>query len=163
METEHPKLCVYPIFFLWQNTKKYYCSNNISNIMLRQYKYLYYRIYSWNLKKWGKNDISEWKAVVIVSFMMALNLFFLELLFQFFGILEHPFPKKISTPLMLVLIGLNYFLFMHSKKYEQIARECEKESTKKRKKNSILLWLYTTLSFLLPILLMFLIRDKYYS
>ncbi|MCP4274714.1 MAG: hypothetical protein GY781_22540 [Gammaproteobacteria bacterium] len=113
--------------------------------------------------KKGEKDISQWKAVVIVSVMMALNLFFLELLFQFFGILEDPFPKKISTPLMLVLIGLNYFLFMHSGKYKSITRECEKENTKKRKKNTILLWLYTILSFLLPILLMFLIRDKYYS
>ncbi len=131
--------------------------------MLKQYKYLYYRIYSWNVKKGEESGLSEWKAVIIVSFMMALNLFCLGLLFELLGILEEPFPKKFSTPLMLVLIGLNYFLFMHSGKYKLITSECEKESTKKRKKNSIFLWLYTTLSFLLPILLMVLIKDKYYS
>ncbi len=137
--------------------------NNLSLTMLKQYKYLYYRIYSWNLIKWGKNDISEWKAVVIVSFMMFLNLLLLGLLFRFLGILEDPFPKKIITPFMLVLFGLNYFLFMHSGKYKSITRECEKESTKKRKKNTILLWLYTILSFLLPIVLIVLNKNKYYS
>ncbi len=97
--------------------------------MLKQYKYLYYRIYSWNVKK-GEKDISQWKAVVIVSFMMFLNLLLLGLLSRFLGIAEDPFPKKIVTPVMLVLIGLNYFLFMHSGKYKSITRECEKESTK---------------------------------
>jgi NADH:ubiquinone oxidoreductase subunit 6 (subunit J) len=130
--------------------------------MLKQYKYLYYRIYSWNLKK-GEKDISQWKAVVFVSAMMVLNLFLIGLLLKYFGILEHPFPKKIATPLTLVLIGLNYFLFMHSGKYKLITREYEKENTKKRKKNTISLWLFIALSFLLPILLMVLIKNKYYS
>ncbi|MCP4266009.1 MAG: hypothetical protein GY777_10620 [Candidatus Brocadiaceae bacterium] len=117
---------------------------------------------------WGEKDISEWKAVVGVSFMMFINLILLGLLFQYLGIIVfvgkgEPVPKKIIILIMLVLCGLNYFLFMHSEKYKSITRECEKESTKKRKKNTMLLWLYTILSFLLPILLTVLIKNKYYS
>ncbi len=54
--------------------------------MLGFYKYLYFRIYSWNLKKWGENDMPEWNAVLGVSFTMFINLFVLVLLFQFVGI-----------------------------------------------------------------------------
>ncbi len=126
--------------------------------MLGFYKYLYFRIYSWNLKKWGENDMPEWNAVLGVSFMMFINLFVLVLLFQFVGIAVfigggEPVPKKTIIFIMLVLFGLNYFLFMHSKKYKSIAKEYENEDTKKRKINTILLWLYTILSFLFPFLL----------
>ena len=80
--------------------------------MLKLYKYIFYRIYSWNLKTWGKKDTPEWNAVIGVSFMMFINLFFLALLYEFVGneefIIENT-PKKIIILIMLVLFGLNYY------------------------------------------------------
>ncbi len=111
---------------------------------------------------WGKSDIPEWNAVLGVTFMMFINLFALGLLFQYVGIIViigggTPVSKEIVLCVFSGLCGLNYFLFMHSGKYILITKELEKESTKKRRKNSILLWLYTILSFLFPALLAFLI------
>lgn len=117
---------------------------------------------------WGESDMPEWNAVIGVSFMMLTNLLVLGLLFQYVGIIvfvggEGPVPKKIIIFIALGFLVLNYFLFMYSDKYELITKEFEKENIKKRRKNTILLWLYTILSFILPILLAFLIKDKYYS
>lgn len=119
---------------------------------------------------WGKNDMPEWTAVLAVSIMMFANLFFLMLLAEFGGIavigeftLEHIPNKLIIIFISLVLIGINYFLFMHSEKYKLIAREYEKEDPKKRNVNTCLMWLYITLSILFPILLMVLNKNKYYS
>ncbi len=119
---------------------------------------------------WGKDDIPEWTAVLAVSMMMFANLFFLMLLAEFVGIrgvaeftVDNTLRKTIIIFIMMVLAGLNYFLFMHSEKYKSIAREYEKEDSDKRNVNTCLLWLYITLSILSPILLMVLIKNKYYS
>ncbi len=110
----------------------------------------------------------QWNATLGVSFMMFFNLFVLGLLLQYVGIIVvvgggEPIPKMTVLYILSGFYGLNYFLFMHTDKYKSITKELKKESTKKRRKNTILLWLYTILSFLLPVLLAFLIRDKYFS
>ncbi len=117
---------------------------------------------------WGKNDMPEYKAALGVSFMMFINLFFIGLLLQYLGIVvfmgegasKH---KEVIFCIFFAFFGLNYFLFIRSDKYESIANELEKENKQKRKKKAILLWLYTILSFILPIVLLVLIKDKYYS
>ncbi len=112
---------------------------------------------------WGKDDMPEWTAVIGVSIMMFINLFFLGLLLQYVGIIviiggEEPVPKNIILYIALGFLGLNYFLFFHSEKYESITKELEKENIKERNKNTILLWLYTILSFLFPIILIIYMR-----
>ena len=117
---------------------------------------------------WGERDIPEWNAAISVSIMMFINLFFIGLLLQYAGLVViiggvEPVPKKIIIFIFLVFLGINYFLFIDSEKYKLIVKECEKENTKKRKNNTILLWLYVILSILFSILLIILIKDKYYS
>lgn len=120
--------------------------------MMRLYKYLYYRLYSWNLKTWGESDLPQWNALFGVSFMMFLNLGLVGLLLQFFGVnvfLRSELPKKELITLMLCLFIVNYFLFIHKGTYRSIAKELKKEPPQKRRINTILLWLYVTLSFAL--------------
>lgn len=120
--------------------------------MMRLYKYLYYRLYSWNLKTWGESDLPQWNALFGVSFMMFLNLGLVGLLLQFFGVnvfLRSELPKKELITLMLCLFIVNYFLFIHKGTFKSIVKELKKEPPPKRRINTILLWLYVTLSFAL--------------
>lgn len=119
---------------------------------MKIYKYLFYRLYSWNLKTWGENDLPQWNALFGVSFMMFLNLGFFGLLLQFFGVnifLRNELPKKEVVIIMLSLFVLNYFLFIHKGNYRSITKELKKESPKNRRANTVLIWLYFVLSLAL--------------
>jgi len=129
--------------------------------MMRLYKYLYYRLYTWNLKTWGENDLPQWNALFGVSFMMFLNLGLFAFFFHFMGFnifLRNELPKKELVIIMLSLFILNYFLFIHKGKYKAIKKEFIKDSPQKRKMNTVLLWLYVVFSFALFIFCAMLIR-----
>ncbi len=122
--------------------------NNIS--MMKLYRYLYYRLYSWNLKTWGEKDLPQWNALFGISFMMFLNLGLVGLLLQAFGLnifQREELPKKELIVLMVGLFILNYFLFIRNGNYLSIVKELKKESSNKRKANTFLIWLYVVLSF----------------
>ncbi len=123
--------------------------------MMKLYRYLYYRLYSWNLKTWGEKDLPQWNALFGVSFMMFLNLSLLGLLLQFLGVnifLRYELPKKELIIIMLSLFVINYFLFIHKSNYRSIVKELKKEPLEKRKTNTIFIWLYVILSFALFVL-----------
>lgn len=125
-------------------------------MIFRFYKYLYYRIYTWNLKTWGTSDLPQYNAMFGISFFMFLNISFLFGLMQI-NIGHYIKPDDNLYKLIVVLLGImlfiiNYFLFVNNKKYERIAIEFTNEASSKRKKNTILILLYITLSFALPII-----------
>lgn len=118
---------------------------------MKLYQYLYYRLYSWNIKTWGNEDMPQWNALYGVSFMMFLNLGLIALLLQSFGIdifSRESIPKKGIIIIALLILFINYFLFIKNKKYLSLKKKFEKENLKKRKVNTFLLWLYIILSFL---------------
>jgi hypothetical protein len=123
--------------------------------MMKIYRYLYYRLYSWNLKTWGEKDLPQWNALFGVSFMMFLNLGLLGFLLQFLGVnifLRDELPKKELIIIMLSLFVVNYFLFIHRGNYRSTVKELKKEPPEKRRINTILIWLYVILSFALFVL-----------
>ncbi len=127
--------------------------------MLKLYKYLYYRIYSSRLKKWGESDRPEWYAVGIISFMVFMNILLLGILLELAVEIRVVFGHHaIAFLISLALAIVNYFLFIHTRKYKIIIKEFENEDANNRKGNTILLWLYFILSFLLPIILMIYLR-----
>jgi len=129
---------------------------------MKLYRYLYYRLYSWNLKTWGKRDGPEWNAVFGVSFMMFLNLFFICSIPELFGVdilFKYELSNKIIIAISIIILGFNYFVFLYRKKYELLKKEFSHESIKERSRNLLLLWVYTFLSFLLPFLIINIIRS----
>ncbi|MDD3738109.1 MAG: hypothetical protein PHP31_02290 [Lentimicrobiaceae bacterium] len=130
--------------------------------MMKLYKYLFYRLYTWNLNKWGENDLPQWNAMFIVSSMMFLNLILIGILLQAIGInifyLEKT-PKKEITFIATGLMIMNYFLFIHKGKYLEITRLLEKETPKKRKINTALIWLYVILSFTLFVIGIIILKE----
>jgi hypothetical protein len=128
---------------------------------MKSFKYLYYRLYTWNLKTWGESDLPQWNALLGVSFMMFLNLCLFGMLFQFLGLkifLRDEIPKIEITLVMLGLFVLNYFLFIYQKKYQGFVKEIPKETLKRRRRNTVLIWLYVILSFSLFIFLAIVFR-----
>lgn len=120
---------------------------------MRLYKYLYYRLYSWNLKTWGENDAPQWNALIGVSFMMLLNLSTIGIALQFFKLTDFFIRDEIpKTELIFLMVGIgvfNFFQFIHHGKYEEISKEYEKEEPRKKSHNTVYLWLYTFGSFAL--------------
>jgi hypothetical protein len=130
--------------------------------MLKLYKYLYYRLYSWNLKTWGKNDLPEWKALTGVSAMMFFNLLLIYNLLELFEIrlfARDKISNKITIIVLLILLGFNYFRFLYKKKYELLKKEFASENEGKRSRNLIYLWIYTALTFILPGIVVYLLRE----
>jgi len=124
---------------------------------MKLYKYLFYRLYIWNLKKWGEEDVPQWNALLGVTFMMYANILtMLHVFLQFFDInifmLEQT-PKKEIVILFVSLIVINFFIFIFRNKYLSIVSELKAESKKKKQINLIFLWLYVILSFTLPIVI----------
>jgi len=116
------------------------------------FKYLYYRLYIWNLKTWGVVDAPHWNALLGVTFMMYFNLLFIAFVLEIFNvhiIIRDEIPKKEAVALYFILIGINYFQFVHKEKYKKIAQKLKKETPQKRRRNTVLLWLYVVLSFVL--------------
>lgn len=116
---------------------------------MKLYRFLYYRLYNWNLKTWGKKDLPQWNALFGVSFMMFVNLGIIAGILDILGlkIFVEDTPKKEIAFALLALLTANYFWLVHNGKYKQIAKEFNKEPKDKRTRNIILLWLYVVASF----------------
>lgn len=113
------------------------------------YKYLYFRLYSWNLQQWGKKDDPQWNALLGVSFMMFINLTTIGLLMDLIGfniILNREIPTVEIIIIMLIILIFNYFRFVYNQQYKLIAKEFSKETRKEKLYKTLLLWLYVVAS-----------------
>jgi hypothetical protein len=122
---------------------------------LKFYKYLYYRIYSWNLKRWGSNDIPHWNALFGVSYMMLSNVFIVGAILEIYGIefFDDQSIRQLIICLANLILIINYFCFVFNKKYLKISKEFSNEDKRKRNLNALLLWVYAIITFLLPFFL----------
>jgi len=120
--------------------------------MMKLYRYLYYRLYSWNMKAWGESDLPQYNAMLGVSFMMILNFGIIAGILDMFGVFNifiEKTPKKELILFFLIVTVLNYFWLVHNGKYKQIAKEYKNEPKNKRLRNALLLWLYVVMSLVI--------------
>jgi hypothetical protein len=112
------------------------------------YKYLYYRIYSWNRRTWGESDVPHFNALLGVSFLLCLNLIScLTAVEVLTG------RRVVLSRLTVVVSGLtvllaSYFLLVHKRRYREIAREFSNETSIQRRRRLVAAIIYVTLSFL---------------
>ena len=118
---------------------------------MKLYRYLYYRLYTWNLKTWGEKDLPQWNALFGVSFMMGLNLGTIAGIIDMIGVVnifvENP-PKNEIILFAFVILFTNYFWLLHNGKYKQIAKDYRNETKNKKLLNTLFLWLYVLVSFM---------------
>ncbi|WP_025004488.1 hypothetical protein [Porphyromonas macacae] len=124
--------------------------------MINIFKYMYYRLFIWNLKKWGRYDCPQGNALIGVSFMMFVHLNTLGVLLDYLGCIDY-FEAKNSRLTMsivsLTIMTINYFWLMHKGKFLQLVKHYKKESKAERRKNSFILWGYVVISVVLPFLM----------
>ncbi|HRO41427.1 MAG TPA: hypothetical protein PL009_01240 [Flavipsychrobacter sp.] len=127
--------------------------------MMEFFKYLFYRIYTWDLKNWGSNNQSSLNAILGTSFLMGLNVEIVHMiiLMVFY---EPPFPsltdnfsKIVIAFIGIILLLMNYLLMVKDKKYRKIVAEFQHETIEKRKKGTIKVGVYIFLSFAIPIII----------
>lgn len=129
--------------------------------MIKFLKYLHYRLYSWNLKTWGKADNPALNALLGVTFLFFLNtaiipMIIIDMVFhvKLFGVM----PKWVIAIIMLAYYYGLYFVFNHKKKYLDVCKQYKNERKNKKRRKLFYIWLYVVLSFLVPIFLILWLR-----
>lgn len=106
--------------------------------MWKACKYLYYRIYSWNLKMWGESDIPEYNAMIAITMLLFLNIFSIPTVIESLtGIRIISVPELSKVTLALIILsgmGTSYFLFIHREKYREIEKEFNRETKSEKRK-----------------------------
>ncbi|MDB5048797.1 MAG: hypothetical protein JWO30_1868 [Fibrobacteres bacterium] len=125
---------------------------------MKPFEYIYYRIYSWNLKKWGVSNMPHINALYLVSLMMFQNLYALALIAQFFGIdfaLRTPLPEKEAIVTAFTVVVFNYFHFIRKGQYKSLAKKYSHELPNERRRNAVFVWIYMVMSLLSILILAF--------
>ena len=119
----------------------------------RFYRYVYYRLYSWNLITWGESDLPHVNALLGMAFLLFLHFFSIAVILEMIGfiILQE---DGVSYVLIMGAISLviNYMAFIPSQKYRTLLNEFERESAEDRRRNLWWAWLYVLGSFGLVII-----------
>ena len=121
------------------------------------YDYVYYRIYAWQLSWFGKEEIPEYTAVLGVSFLVYLNVYtFLIVASLITGsdlIANLGIDKPTIFLALLFWVGLNYYLFIQSKRREKVVSRFANQTKRKKMLGTFGVLLYAGFSLALPILL----------
>lgn len=119
-------------------------------MILNAYKYLYFRIYSWNLRMWGESDLPQFNALFGVCFLVCLNVLSLVTVIELLTRTDI-FSTASSKGMLFVIFGavlvLSYVLLVFRSKYKTIFEEYNKESDMQRRARMILIILYVLLTF----------------
>lgn len=104
--------------------------------VLDAYRYLYFRIYDWNLRTWGENDVPQFNALIGTTFLTFLSLFNLALIFEtLFGtsLLDLAGIGKLHVVIIFLVIGaVNYLLFVRNERFKRFRKVFEGESVKQK-------------------------------
>lgn len=128
---------------------------------MKIYRYIFCNLYNWSLKKWGKTDDPKWNAVLGVCFVMGCNLLFLALLFELIGIdvfLDRDIDVTILISISSIILGYNSYRYVFRKKHISIVNDYNDDTIENKRKYAILSWIFGILSFIIPIVLILIIR-----
>jgi len=122
-------------------------------ILFNAYKYLYYRIYAWQLRCWGKEDLPQISALVGISVFAWLNicgLFFAVNALTKLNITNPMEAGKFNiTVQYLFILLINSFIFIRKKRYERIAEQFSNENITERRTKLILIFAYIIFSIVI--------------
>jgi hypothetical protein len=127
------------------------------------YRYLFYRIYQWNMHAFGEEDTPAFNALLQVSFITLFNFATFLLLIQIIGrlaIFDFLSRQKIYLFIIIFLfLGLNYLLLMRNNRSKSIIQEFDTMPSKSKRKIGIYLTCYlSAVVFLFIIALIFISR-----
>ena len=106
------------------------------------YKYLFYRIYVWQLGMFGEKNNPKFVAMLGSSMFVFINLMTLIVCFQIVTGYKIRVEKTHAVIGMLSLFAINYFIFLHNNKSQAIIAEFASESEIQRQRRTIWCWVY---------------------
>ena len=125
--------------------------------LFNAYKYLYYRIYSFQLRWFGDDDLPEYTAVLSVSLLTWWNIFgLLSAIASLtrFKVIDPLNVNKVGFGLGLIfIIGVNSFVFLRKKHYKKIVEQFKDESNLNRKVKLFLIFAYIVFSLVFPFII----------
>lgn len=110
--------------------------------VLHGFQYMFYRVYSYQLKPWKDTPIyAAHIGVYAVSLAIGLNI--TTVLFALNSSLgDRQISPVIGILIFLCLFALFYFYFIPRERYKKIVKKFYEEKRANRIKNGILLWAY---------------------
>jgi hypothetical protein len=134
------------------------------NKWLKGYRYLFYRLYKWQLVHFHKVAMPKLNAFLIVSIISFFNLATLLLVFQYFSatpVFQLVAERKPLVLLVAVLnLAVNYFLFGKKGRVRGIMREFGTETRRNRRHRELYLLAYF---FVLIFVFVFLLMSGSYD
>jgi hypothetical protein len=116
--------------------------------MLSAYKYLYYRIYAWNLRLWGESDMPHYNALFGVSFLLFLNIMSAFTLVDLLaGKHFVRLTRAVAMSIAGMLICVGYLVLVHKAKYRNLGTQFAGESPDQSRRRLIGIWLYIIITF----------------
>lgn len=113
------------------------------------YKYLFYRIYVWQLNMFGEEDNPKFTALLGNSMCIAFNLLTLDIIFQFVTGYDYRIENIYGVIGILLIYSINYLLLLYGNKSQAIIAKFSSESERQRKKRTIYCRAYVLFTFLI--------------
>jgi hypothetical protein len=126
------------------------------------YSYFIYRVYSWNLRRWGENDNPSNNAIIGLSSIQCFHLLSLFLIIQILFNIEildfFQNNKYLIVLLSIIIYLINYIFYIKYNYLDYYCKKFVKEGLQLKKKNTKIITIFVILSILVPIILALLIR-----
>ena len=110
--------------------------------LLDAYRYLFYRIYLWQLNMFGEQEGPRFTALIGNSIFIGINLITLAVLFQIITRYTFRIESVYVIIGMLMIYSINYFLLLYRNKSRALIEKFSAESEIQRKRRTIYCWIY---------------------
>src|SRR6185295_3493436 len=117
------------------------------------YKYLFYRLYVWNVSAFGKNDLPVLNALLEISLIVYVNLISVDLVVEaltgFAAINFMNVSKLLIVLIGLIILVVNYFVLAYNGKLNRLMEKYGNENDAQREKGNAYLGVYIGISILI--------------
>jgi|SRR5690606_19222204 len=124
---------------------------------MKYYNYLFYKFYSFFLKI-GEGDDPEFKAIIFFSLWDII--YFVTILITLGGItgfrsFDSSYDKIIGVGVSLIIVAINYFLFVKKRRYQKIKEKYDKSQPFNRGQSRLVMFVFLMLPFIVLAYILF--------
>ena len=87
---------------------------------MQVYRFIYYRLYSWNLKAWGAGDFPQYNACLWLALVSVVNVFSIALVL---GVDLGAPGRYLAVSLFVISAVAHYWYFIHTGRYGTLSTE----------------------------------------
>ena len=112
---------------------------------MQTYRYIFHRLYSWNLRAWGESDLPQYNVCLWLSLTLVVNLLSVA---ELVGADLSGFSRYAILLPLAVSVFAHYAYFVRGGLYQSLAAEFANVQTSILR-NGAVVWLYALGSFAL--------------